>query len=310
MKNLIFLCGSLRSGTTVLGLMFRYHPDIHAPGEYDFLFDYLNDEPKKTDKTEFYSCLRKNRVFRRSGLHIDNMLSPVEQVEKFVEQLVDDKKNRMIINVHRNFYQIPKIFPNAKYIHLIRDPRDVARSAIGMGWAGNVYHGVDIWIESENDWDKLIKDNPEIEYISVKFESLILKTKHELAKLCDFVGISYSDEMLDYYKYTTYDLPNPSLVEQWKRLQNHRERELVEWKLGNMLESRGYHASTNSIHGPGFLEKSYLLVDNIWKKNKFNIRRYGAQLYFLEKLARWFKLTKLEESSLIKMHQIDEKLIK
>ena len=39
----------------------------------------------------------------------------------------------LAINIHRNFATAREFFPRARFIHLVRDPRDCARSAIGMG---------------------------------------------------------------------------------------------------------------------------------------------------------------------------------
>jgi len=45
--------------------------------------------------------------------------------------------------VHRKFDKLLMIWPDAKFIHVVRDPRDVARSVVKMGRVGHVYYGAD-----------------------------------------------------------------------------------------------------------------------------------------------------------------------
>ena len=38
---LVFICGSLRSGSSLTHLMIDHHSEISNPGEFDFLFDQI-----------------------------------------------------------------------------------------------------------------------------------------------------------------------------------------------------------------------------------------------------------------------------
>ncbi|MDZ7627639.1 MAG: sulfotransferase [Parvularculaceae bacterium] len=37
--DIVFICGALRSGTTLLRIMVNHHPQLSNPGEMDFLFE-------------------------------------------------------------------------------------------------------------------------------------------------------------------------------------------------------------------------------------------------------------------------------
>ena len=140
MTGLIFVCGALRSGSSLTHLMLDSHPQIKNPGEFDFLFDKITDEGVFPQINEYHEWLSSHRIFMSKSLVIDKMLSFPELIDSFINQL-NESEHLLALNVHRGFDRIHYLFPNAKYIHLIRDPRDVARSSIGMGWAGNVYYG-------------------------------------------------------------------------------------------------------------------------------------------------------------------------
>ncbi len=299
-----FLCGPLRSGTTVLGLMFAHHPSIHAPGEYDFLFDYLNLPLDSTNKDTFIEQLQKDRVFNASGLEIDESGDPIDIIKNFIDQL-NKNDNHLLINVHRNFDKITKIYPKSRFIHLKRDPRDVARSAIGMGWCGNVYYGVDYWLESERSWDRLVqKINPE-QFQEVSFENLICNTKEELTRLCEFLDLEYDESMLSYPEYTTYSLPDTSLIYQWKRKQSMREIRWVESKLGSYLEYKGYEMSGYDLKSPNPAERVYLWMQNKFFQYRFGMKRYGLYLFMMEKLTRNLHFGEAHKRFIEKINAID-----
>lgn len=58
-------------------------------------------------------------------------------INSFIHQM-EQPGSVIVMNLHHHFYGVPKVFSQAKYIHLIRDGRDVARSCITMGWVGNL----------------------------------------------------------------------------------------------------------------------------------------------------------------------------
>ncbi len=282
--DLVFVCGALRSGTTLLRLMINHHPLLDNPGEMDFLFEGPSDESDSA-LAHYKREVSLNRVFRSTGLRIDETLGYQDLIRSFVEQLRRPGK-RLSINIHRNFHRIPAIFPDARYVHLLRDPRDVAKSAIGMGWAGNVYHGVDHWINSERDFEELSRQVRPQQIHTLKNEDLIVDPAGALTGLCEFLGVGFDVDMLDYPAHTTYSAPDPSLTEQWKRVLSPREIGLVEGKVIDMLAPRGYAASGGAVLAPSGMEKFLLRQGNRLGRLRFSIRRYGPGLTLAELFAR------------------------
>jgi hypothetical protein len=284
----VFVVAPVRSGSTVLHLMLDSHPEIINSGECDFFFDQLNGR-KFPKVKEYHKWLTLNRIFNAKKLEVDVGLSYLDLIYSFIAQL---KKNDSILalNVHRNFQRIPYVFPEAKYIHLLRDPRDVARSCIGMGWVGHVYYGVDIWIDAESAWDQLQVTLKDAQYIEVRYEDLIQNTEQTLTDICEFLGVEYSAEMMDYAAHSTYDLPDKRLVYQWKKNYSERELCLVEGKLGGMLADRGYDPSGFPSATPRNYELVWLALTNKSYRIKFNIKTYGLFLYIaniVSKRVRW-----------------------
>ncbi|MEZ5896129.1 MAG: sulfotransferase [Parvularculaceae bacterium] len=293
-NDLVFVCGALRSGTTLLRLMINHHPLLDNPGEMDFLFEGP-DEESDGALAHYRREVSLNRVFRSTGLRIDEALSYPDLIRSFVGQLRRPGQ-RLSINIHRNFHRIPAIFPDARYVHLLRDPRDVAKSAIGMGWAGNVFHGVDHWIFSERDFEELSRQVRSQQVHTLKNEDLIVDPTGALTALCEFLGVGFDSAMLDYPAHTTYSAPDPSLTEQWRRNLSVREIALVEGKVAPLLGPRGYAASGGVIVAPNGFEKFRLRQDNRLGRLRFSIRRYGAALTLAELLSRLIPISGFREA--------------
>src|SRR5262249_53031614 len=137
---------------------------------------------------------------------------------------------------------------------LTRDPRDVARSSIGLGMAGNLYRGVDIWTTAERSWDRLASTLTPDRYLEVRYEVLLENVVEELTRLCRFLGLRYSPSMLSYPSRSTYSAPDPKLRYQWKGRCTSRELQWVDWKLEDMLSKRNYELSGFGARKPTLFE--------------------------------------------------------
>lgn len=304
----VFIVAPVRSGSTLFRLMLDSHPEITNPSESDFLFDILNDDQDFPSKEEYLEWLSVNRIFQATGLNVDNSLSYKELLDSFITQM--HTSEILTINIHRNFHLIPKVFPNARYIHLTRDPRDVARSCIGMGWVGHVYYGVDTWVKSEKSWDKLKSQLNAEQYIELQYEQLLSDLEVNLSKICEFLGVSYTDKMLDYAKTSSYELPNKSLCYQWKEKYSQREIQLVEGKVSDMLIERGYKLSNLALIRPNNFEKLELKIKNSIFRWRFSIKRYGLSLFLQSYVARKLNITKWVKLNKIKVNEIDTRYLK
>lgn len=309
MKNIVFVCSALRSGSTLIHLMLDSHPEIQNPGEFDFFFDKVSDEGKYPDIESYHDWLKNHRIFQSKSLKLDNTLSFSEQIYVFISQL-NQSDAIQSFNIHRGFDRIPFLFPDAKFLHLIRDPRDVARSSIGMGWAGNVYFGVEHWIQAENSWKRLQKKISREQTMEIKFEDLISSPDIVLQLVCNFIGVSYSDKMLDYLENSTYSKPDPSLICQWKNKLSSREIEHVEYRAHDLMKHLNYDLSNTVIVPVGMREKIYLKVTNKFFKINFAIKRYGVMLFLMERGSRLFKIKSVNKRTLKQINKINKAHLK
>ena len=307
--NPVFICGALRSGSTVFHLMLNSHPNIINPGEYDFLFDRVTENGAFPNTSDYIEYLLSDRIFNSTSLNIDDSLGYSDLIKSFISQLNEEEKF-LAINIHRNFEHAYRIFPDAKYIHLLRDPRDVARSSIGMNWAGNVYYGVDHWLETEKSWDNLVPLINNDQHIEIRFEDLISDTVPVLKTVCEFIGTSYTDNMFDYENNSTYSKPDITLINQWKRKLSTLELQNVEYKVFDMMSLRNYELSGNPISAPNVYKRIKLYLQNKMFNIHKGIERYGLVLFFLHRVTGRLKLKAWHNLLKNKINIIDNKHLK
>ena len=133
------------------------------------MFDRVSDDGKYPDAESYRDWLKTNRILLAKGLSIDESLTFDELIYSFISQYESDVLV-LTMNIHRHVNRIPYLFPNARYLHLLRDPRDVAHSCIGMGLCGHFYYGVDIWKHAVQSWDKLKTHLNDDQYVEIKYE--------------------------------------------------------------------------------------------------------------------------------------------
>ncbi|AYO17489.1 sulfotransferase [Vibrio owensii] len=91
--------------------------------------------------------------------------------------------------------KILKIYPNAKFIHLVRNPLDTTLSYVNCGLKENYKDAALFWKDSNLAVEK-IKSRKKESFVTVYYEDFVTNPKENLRKICSHIGIRYSDEML------------------------------------------------------------------------------------------------------------------
>lgn len=202
-----------RSGTKLLRGILNNHPEIAIPSfETEFLPYLVNkwgNQPLENYATflRFYNDMIKlpyffymkeeNRLIEaQKWYHLCHSYSPSGIFEALIRH--DAKASRIWGDKSPSYIlQIPlikKLFPNAKIIHIIRDVRDHCLS-MHHAWGKNMMRAAQRWTDnislSKNDAAFFSKD-----CIEIKYENLIETPEKVVKKVCSFLGLEYTQQML------------------------------------------------------------------------------------------------------------------
>jgi hypothetical protein len=305
----LFLVGSERSGTTFLRLMLDHHPEIAFEKEFDFAVTRISDGgqfPSPHDYVEWIATVRG------ANYAIDRSLDYRELMNDFLRQkrATSGGKRHVGATMHRSFDRIRFLWPDARYIHLIRDPRDVARSVLQKGWAGNIYQASEFWIQAENCWDSLVTHLTRDQVFEIHYEDLVRRTEAVLTEICRFVGVDYSEKMLGYRADAPqYPPPDPSLVAQWKTKLSPRNVALVEVRTGPLMERRGYPPSSHQLPRVGPLKHQFLLRDAQLRRLRTRLDLLGPRLVTMDVLGRRLGLSKLATRAQLRINAVEQRLV-
>jgi len=307
----VFLVGAERSGTTLLRLMLDHHPEVAFFSEFEFAVDRIAPDGTLPELERYRDYLSLHRSFLTSGFTVDPSLEYADLVRSFLEQKrAADGKPVVGATVHFGFEHLHRIWPDARFIHLVRDGRDVAGSTIRMGWAGNFYKGVEHWIHAEQTWSALEPTLPEGRFINVRYEDLILDAQKVLTEVCAFIGVPFDRAMFAYADHSTYDAPDPKLVSQWRKKASPTEVRLAESRIRHMLADRGYEPSTFSPLAPGPLRRAYLKTQDRLYRAKFRLDRYKLRVFMEDFVSRRLHLDGWQRQVKLRINEIDEQHLK
>lgn len=289
----------------MLRLMLDHHPLVAFHSEFEFVVDLMDDDGTTPDSEQYLAWLSTHRIFQATHFEVDRSLTYNDLVRSFLEQFRSRESKRVVgATVHHHFDRVLHIWPDARFIHLVRDPRDVTSSVMAMGWAGNVWTGVRRWLEAELLWERMATVVSHDRRHEVHYESLLAHPASTLAEICQFIGIEYSPAMLSYPDDTSYDAPNQSSVFQWKRKLRATQVRLVESRVGDMLTRRGYAPSELPAMHVGSLFRTALRLQDWVSRFVFRVRRYGLQLVIEAAISRRLGFASWYRRCVLRMNEI------
>jgi hypothetical protein len=310
----VFLVGTTRSGTTLLSLMLGHHPEIAFVGELEWVWDFapLAREP---DMGAYCAWLATHRHFLAHRLHVGRSLGFDDLVRSFLAQMraqADPEARRLHVGcqVHRHYARALETWPRARFIHIVRDGRDVCASWMKLGWLGNAYEGGLRWANAMEDWVRLRERLRPERRIELRFEELILRPERELARLCSFIGTPYSESMLHYHDDTTYGPVDPAQASKWRTQLGVRDVRLFETVAADRLLENGYALSGERPYRLGSWSRLLLRVDDKIRHHRARARVYGTRLWLADILARRLGAQSLRDRVRLALNDVENALIK
>ncbi len=302
----LFLLGATRSGTTLLSLMLGHHPRIGDCGEFEWPFDFEIEQPGGSLQ-DYYRWLHVNRLFRWHEQTIDESLSREDLIRSFLlGQYVQRGAGKPVVcvQVHRHYERLLELWPNARFLHIVRDGRDVCASWMRHGWTGNGYGSARDWQASLASWAVLRERIDPSRRYEVRFEDLLLEPEKHLGAMCALLGDHFDEAMLRFHEDTTYDPINRAQASKWRKELPELQIRLFEAVAGDALQERGYALSgLPRLSLNPWLMPAVVLDDRV-RKQLARMHRFGAPLWLADQLTRRLPLGPLYERVQLRMHDI------
>lgn len=215
----VFIVGCYRSGTTLLSSILSAHSEAYIPEETRYL-------PYILERLDDYGDLRVDANLTLMINDINRFLvsqdwETIPDAAKVIGALSERTFQEVIrcIAVYNAdkpvrvwgdntpFYVscallIASLLPDARFVNMVRDGRDVAASAIKLNMGGG-FNPTALALEwNERVFDGMVAQKvlgPE-RVITVRYEDLVSDTRSEIVKVCSFLGIAFEEGMLEFHQ--------------------------------------------------------------------------------------------------------------
>ena len=196
----IFIVGMPRSGTTLTEQILCSHPDIFGAGEILTFPNIILDLPKYLGQGSAYPDSLKNLSTEILDTFSNMYLNEINKL--------DNKSLRVLDKTLVNYLFIGLLslmFPNAKIIHCIRDPRDTCLSIYFQNF--NESHNYATSLENlglyYREYEKIMKHWKsilQIPIMDVQYEDIVKDQERMSRELIEFVGLEWDDSVLKFYE--------------------------------------------------------------------------------------------------------------
>lgn len=278
-----FIVGVGRSGTTLLRLMLDAHPEMAIPPETHFLAAMLETPP--ADAEQFMTMLTGAHTWGDFHLDAEDLaraaagLAPFDPARaarlfyrhyaaRFDKPRWGDKSPPYV----QYMEALADLFQEARFIHMIRDGRDVALSYKDK-WFGpgrSAAAAAAFWRERILEARRQAAVLPQGRYLELRFEDLVASPAASLRRVCVFLDLPYDPVMLGYHRHAGQRLdemadrsdgrgnvlvskeqrlsihehvrrpPDPGQAGKWRRALTPEEIEDVQKAAGDVLAELGY----------------------------------------------------------------------
>lgn len=256
----IFIGGMPRSGTTLLRAMLDRHPSIACGPEMRVIPALANFSAQTKshcgdtlDAHYGVSDAALGASFRKL---IEGFLGPYQA--KRGKKRIAEKTPANVLH----FGELNALFPDADFIHVIRDGRDVVASLLTMNWTeGRTGRPMAITRDPATaaaSWAAHVRKGLEAKQagrrvFEIRYEDLVADPKTSLADLFDFLGEPWSDDALSFHlgehvragvaESSAEQISKPLYVQsvsRWRQDLSEPAKAAVKQHAGALLKELGY----------------------------------------------------------------------
>lgn len=199
----IFIIGQPRTGTTLVERIITAHSAVHSAGELQ----------------QFGNCIRRMTAYDSPERFTPELFSSALELDPAAlgnQYLLRTTKlrgtlPRFVDKLPYNYMFLPHILaalPNAKIIHLVRDPRDVCFSVFKQLFADAYPHSYDLeemarhfvrYHELMASWRERFGDR----FLDVRYEDVVTDLEGNARRILDYLGLPWEDACKDFHRQDT-----------------------------------------------------------------------------------------------------------
>jgi hypothetical protein len=243
----LFIVGCARSGTTLLHRIMDAHPQVAITPEMHWITHYFRDKRKWLLPTgrgviaeQLTYMIQNTKRFSQFGFSQEEFQAlvpagqtiPYRQFLNSLFALYQKHSGKPIVGNKTPAYvrRLPilhSLWPSAKFVHIIRDGRDVCLSVLNWYHADRTAGRYESWAEDPVVttalwWERKVRLGrqggksltPDL-YYEILYERLVHQPAEECAKLCAFLGIPYDEKMLRFHEGRTKHKPGLDAKTAW-----------------------------------------------------------------------------------------------
>ena len=316
----LFVVGAGRSGTTPLQLALNMGPELGVFGETQAFFVHRKfgapaDEVNLPRLIEYWravvsGCSPYGDLLDEPAIQaqLANAPSYAHIVNTIMGALAArEGKSRWGEKSPSHLFRLREIrtcFPNARILHIVRDPRAVVCSTIkafnrGQFSDWNVYSAANYWVRC---FKVHVREQatPSDRYKLVRYEDFVTRPEASLSEICSFLGIRFVEEMLKAHRVASdYVRPgksgempalhaltekplDPSRTDAWKEVLSPSQTKLIEQVAGKQMATLGYKPARKA-YAPPRLRASYGLMRAVWETGRILMNQVRAPYWAVQR---------------------------
>ncbi len=196
--RLAFMVGFPRSGTTLLDSILRGHPEVEVIEEKPMLARTLEEAGRQESANPgFFAQIDDAQIAGLREIYLDEM-------KKFCGSNNQDKLiiDKLPLNLIYGGF-IHRLFPEARFILVLRDPRDCVLSCFMQDFRANDAMANFLTLEDAAGFYDFVmrlwkRDNDllTLPVVEVRYENLVTELEASVRPLLDFLGLPWNDAVI------------------------------------------------------------------------------------------------------------------
>jgi hypothetical protein len=298
----LLILGVRRSGTTLLRVMLDRHSALAVPDESYFIPQLADRHLRHVDPDDFIDDLRRLNTLAEWDVPLEQVRARLSErmpigaaigtvYAVYANERGKERWGDKTPMYMQNLRLLERLFPDALFLHLIRDGRDAAMSFLSMP-KGIV---TETWMHPRTAADFACQWRSEVSaarrlgrrvgrerYLEVRYETLVADVEPVLQAVCRFARLPYEPGLADYagnvdvsakpHQQSLTRPPTPGLRD-WRTQMSAEDVAAFERLAGELLRELGYETH----HQPDAFGRlrlgSYAARAAAWRAASFALRR-------------------------------------